>query len=139
MSSRIRDGDLLRLLEMEGSMEKQETRFQDWTNLAVGFGLAIYPWVIGYSDNLIATRVSVIAGVLVFLVAGAALIRFAEWEEWLNMLLGVGVAASPFIFGLTNSEIATQALFLAGLIVAAMSVWELWAVHHPEPPAPLPH
>src|SRR4051812_1252873 len=63
MSSRICDDDLLRLLEMEGSMEKQETRFQDWTNLAVGFGLAIYPWVIGYSDNLIATRVSVIAGV----------------------------------------------------------------------------
>jgi hypothetical protein len=124
-------------LAMEGSMEKHELRFQDWTNLAVGFGLAIYPWVMGYSENALATRVSVIAGLLVFLVAGAALVRFAEWEEWLNLLLGVGVAASPFIFGLTNSEIATQALFIGGLIVAAMSAWELWSVHHPEPPTPL--
>jgi hypothetical protein len=123
---------------MEGSMEKQDTRFQDWTNLAVGFGLAIYPWVMGYSENVAATRVSVVAGVLVFLVAGAALVRFAEWEEWLNMLLGVGVAASPFIFALTGNEIATQALFLGGVIVVAMSGWELWAVHHPEPPAALP-
>ncbi len=120
-------------------MEQQTTRFQDWTNLAVGLGLAVYPWVIGYSDNQLATRISVVAGILIFLVAGAALIRFAEWEEWLNMLLGIGVAASPFIFGLTNSEMATQALFLAGLIVVVMSGWELWAIHHPEPPTLLPH
>ncbi|MDB5641699.1 MAG: hypothetical protein JWN07_1016 [Hyphomicrobiales bacterium] len=120
-------------------MEQPTTRFQDWTNLAVGFGLAIYPWVIGYSDNAVATRVSVIAGALIFLVAGAALVRFAEWEEWLNMLLGIGVAASPFFFGLTGSEMATQALFLAGVIVTAMAGWEIWAVHHPEPPEPLPH
>jgi hypothetical protein len=129
----------LRLPVVEGRMENQDSRFQDWTNLAVGFGLAIYPWVIGYADNVVATRVSVIAGALVFLVAGAALIRFAEWEEWLNMLLGLCVAASPFVFGLTGNEMATQALFLGGLIVIAMSGWELWAAHHPEPPPPLPH
>jgi hypothetical protein len=129
----------LRPSVVEGRMENQDTRFQDWTNLAVGFGLAIYPWVIGYSDDEVATRISVISGLLIFLVAGAALIRFAEWEEWLNMLLGIVVAASPFLFGLTGNELATQALFLAGVIVIAMSGWELWAIHNPEPPPPLPH
>src|SRR4051794_28718196 len=54
-----RRGDASRRLVMEVSMEKQDTRFQDWTNLAVGIGLAIYPWVIGYSENVVATRVSV--------------------------------------------------------------------------------
>lgn len=119
-------------------MEKQERRFQDWVNLAVGFGLAVYPWIIDYSEHRLATQISVASGVLIFLVAGAALVRFAEWEEWLNAALGLAVMASPFVFRLTNVEMATQALVLGGAIVVAMSVWELWTIHHPEPPTLLP-
>ncbi len=120
-------------------MGKTERRVQDWTSLIIGFGIAVYPWVVGYSQDVMATQIRLISGILIFLVAAAALIRFAEWEEWLNMLLGLAVAATPFIFKLTGNDMATQTLFIGGIIVAAMSAWELWMIHHPEGIKPLPH
>lgn len=120
-------------------MEHPKRAFQDWANFSIGLAVAVYPWILGYSNQVIATRVSLISGILIMLVAGAALIRFAEWEEWLNMLLGVGVACTPFIFKLTNIDMATQVLFIGGVLVAALSLWEIWMVHHPEPQETLPH
>lgn len=120
-------------------MEHQDRRFQDWANLLIGLGIALYPWVSGYANDETAKRVSFISGLLIFLVAGAALIRFAEWEEWLNALLGLCVAATPFAFNLTGNNMATQTLFVGGILVAALSLWELWIVRHPEPREPMLH
>lgn len=108
-------------------------RVHDWTNLAVGALMTTSPWLIGFNTQ-VATQVAAASGILVALVAVAAIVRFAEWEEWLNMLLGLAIATTPFVFGLTGDATATQTLFLGGIIVVVMAGWEVWTLHHaPEP------
>jgi hypothetical protein len=111
-------------------IDRDETRFQDWINLAIGAVLAISPWVFGFSAQTTPTQVAVGSGILVALVAVAALVRFAEWEEWLNMLLGIAIAVSPFVFGFTGEAMATQTMFIGGILVVLMAGWEVWSLHH---------
>ncbi len=40
-----------------------------------------------------------VSGVIIGTVAVVALTKFAEWEEWVTLLLGVWVVVSPWVLG----------------------------------------
>ena len=66
-------------------------------------------------------------------VAIAALVNFAEWEEWVNLLVGLAVISSPYLFGFGNVAHAVTAHYVLGVLVVLSTGWELWEVHHPAP------
>ena len=53
-----------------------------------------------------------------------------EWEEWLNLLLGVWLIFAPWIVGFAGVVAAMRTHVALGVLIALFSAWELWAVRH---------
>src|SRR6516165_11148831 len=79
-------------------LEKRET-LADVINLVLGAWLFLTPWIFGFAPNIAASWNAWLSGVAIGVVALAALLAFAEWEEWINLLLGVWVAVSAWAVG----------------------------------------
>jgi SPW repeat len=106
------------------------TRFQDYANFVLGVLLFISPWALGYSDNEMAARTAWTGGLIIGVLSFAAIIKFAEWEEWVNLLVGLAVMASPYVLGFGNVMHAVLAHYVIGVLVVLAAATELWAVHH---------
>lgn len=107
------------------------TRFQDYANFVLGVLLFISPWALGYSDHEMAARTAWSGGLIIGILSFAAIIKFAEWEEWINLLVGLAVMASPYVIGFGNVMHAVLAHYVIGVLVVLAAATELWAVHHP--------
>jgi len=69
-----------------------------------------------------------VSGVIIGTVAVVALTKFAEWEEWVTLLLGVWVVVSPWVLGFVLTTAATWVHVIVGLIVAIVAAVKLWQV-----------
>ena len=101
-------------------------RWQDWANLALGAWMIISPWALGFADGDNVAAVSAWAfgaGILVF--AGLAAYMPKTWEEGINVLLGVGLLASPWLFGFATQSEPTSNAAVVGVLVAALALWAM--------------
>ncbi len=107
----------------------------DVINLVLGVGLISAPWVFGFTGVEMANRNAWIAGAVIGVTSIAALVFFAEWEEWVNLVLGLWVAVSPWAlsFHLAIGETAVRAQVALGLVIAALAAVELWMLHRAPP------
>ena len=107
----------------------------DVINLMLGIALMSAPWVFGFTGVEMAHRNAWIAGAVVGVTSIAALVSFAEWEEWVNLILGLWVAISPWAlsFKLIVSETAVRAQVALGLVIAVLAAVELWMMHRAPP------
>jgi len=104
---------------------------QDWVNLVCAVLLFISPWILAFSGDVTATRAAWITGVVVAIFAVAALVQFAEWEEWISALLGLWMIVAPWVVGFSTVGVAVAAFVVLGLVVACASAAELWQIRHP--------
>jgi len=105
--------------------------YQDWVNLVCAVLLFVSPWILAFSGDVMATRAALNTGVVVAVFAVAALVQFAEWEEWISGLLGVWMIVAPWVVGFSSTGLAVAAFVVLGIVVLAASASELWQVHHP--------
>ncbi len=99
--------------------------WEDPVNLILGLWLVISPWVLGFQNELNPMWSMVILGALIGLIAVVAVFRVMAWEEWANLLLGLGVAVSPWILGFSGVVLAMWNALLVGAVVAALALWAL--------------
>jgi hypothetical protein len=59
----------------------------------------------------------------------AALAAFAEWEEWLNLVVGLWVLVSPWVLDFANTT-AMWVHIVIGIIVAVVAAIEVWMMRH---------
>jgi len=118
-------------MPVETSLRGAERNVQDWINLVCGALLFISPWALGYFGDLTAARTAWVGGVVIFLLGAAALAQFAEWEEWVALIVGVVVIIAPWVLGFATIHAGLWSCVALGVIVALSSISELWAVHHP--------
>jgi hypothetical protein len=59
----------------------------------------------------------------------AALLVFAEWEEWIELLAGLWMVASPFALGFQHTT-AMHVSIAIGLVVAYIAAFDLWLIHY---------
>ena len=104
----------------------------DVYNLALGVFLLAAPWLFAFT-RMPARADDWVASLLVIAIAGAALLAYAEWEEWASLILGLWVAASPWLLGFAHTK-ASAINVMLGLAIAFMSALELWLIHYD--PAP---
>ena len=71
-----------------GTREAKETAI-DLVNVVLGLCLVFAPWALGFTSEMAATRNAWIVGAAIALIALGALFAFREWEEWVNLALGV--------------------------------------------------
>ncbi len=109
--------------------------WQDWVNLILGVWLIVAPWVgVGPANGFVAWN-SYIPGVIVAVFALVALARPQKWEEWINLIVGVYLIVSPFVFGYTGFVQAAWNHVIVGLLIAGDAIWaaSVRPMAHPTP------
>jgi len=111
-------------------MRKLIARNEDNTinglNLALAALLFISPWLFGFAGPQVGSWNAWVSAALIAVVAGIALAELYRWEEWVNVLLGLWVAVSPWLLGFAGVANARWTHLLVGLAVAALAAYELW-------------
>ena len=99
-------------------------RWQDWVMLAFGMWLIISPFILPYTSYTgIAAWVSYLFGVAVAAFAIIALFYPKMWEEWVNLVLGIGLIAMPFLLQYSEEIMATRNHFIMGILIAGDALW----------------
>ena len=115
--------------------------FVDISNLALGGFLFLSPWIFGFTSDL-GWHTSWIAGTAITIIAlfsigdlfaFGTIPSFIETEEWLNLAIGLWLAACPWILRFHGDTVAMQVHLAVGLVIATIAVVELWVMHHTPP------
>jgi hypothetical protein len=101
----------------------------DVVNLALAAWLFFTPWMFGFTAEPAAWNAS-LSGLAIGAIAIAALVEFAEWEEWTNLALGMWVAMSVWVIGFADHAAATLVHLTVGSIVTIAAALRLWLLHH---------
>jgi len=106
---------------------RRETILDIYT-LALGAFLFAAPWLFGYVRE--AARLDDwTSSALVVASAAAAVLAFAEWQQWASMILGLWVLASPWLLGFAHAK-AMPINVGIGLTIAFLSALALWLIHY---------
>ena len=97
----------------------------NWINGVVAVTFMLSPWLLGFSEHPTASWNAWMSGAVIGIVALSALVTAYEWEEWLNLLLGMWVAVSPWLLGFMAVSSATSAHLAAGALMTALACIEL--------------
>jgi SPW repeat len=99
--------------------------------LVLAVFLFVSPWLFAFAHGTLRVDTWVSAA-LVTVISFVALIAFREWEEWLNCILGLWIAMSPWVLGFQH----TGAMFVnlaIGILIAYLAMLELWLTHYELP------
>jgi len=103
----------------------------NWLVAIIGLWELVSPFALGYSALTVAMWNAVIVGaVLIVLAVGAALYKEASADrtlDWINVVLGVWLAISPFALGYTAMVMAMWNNIIVGLVVLALAGWAAFA------------
>jgi len=112
-------------------MENRQSAYIDRINLILAIILFVSPWIFGLPAGPASVN-AMIAGIVIGVVAIAALVSLAQWEEWVNLILGLWVVISPWVLSIRSSATAAWVHVIIGLAVAILAAIELWMMaHHP--------
>lgn len=103
----------------------------DAYQLACAAFLFASPWLFAFSGAKSATD-DIVSAVLVGASSLAALIIFREWEEWINLVLGLWILASPWVLDF-QIPAATHVNVGVGIVITYVSLLELWLIHYGTP------
>ena len=69
---------------------------------------------------------AMLVGVLVFSLAAIELVDLHRWEETGEIVCGLWLIASPYIFGYAGTDLLRYRHFGLGAVVALLAAIELW-------------
>lgn len=95
------------------------------SNVTLGVILIAAPWLFGFTDKTWAARNAWFSGGVVVLLALLALVRTYDWEEWLNIIAGLWVAASPWLLWFNDVVPALWTHVVIGLCIILFAALEL--------------
>ena len=105
--------------------------FCDVGNLLLGMILFFSPWLFGLSAGAQWQTASTV-GIFIAVLSVAALAAFAIWEEWLNLIVGLWLIASPWLLGFQDSSAMAVDVSI-GAVVAILAALEVWLTHDTQP------
>ncbi len=107
--------------------------WEDWFGMLLGVLIVISPWfpVQPANEVLDSTRSTMIlntfvVGMLVFGLAQLEYVALQRWEEVAEIVLGLWLIASPFVFGYWGDEFLRFWHAALGAIVAVLGALQLW-------------
>ena len=103
----------------------------DLVNVVLAACVFASPWVVGFVPETMPSWNAWLVGGLLGALAVAEISVFAEWEEWVGLVLGCWLVASPWLLGFATNVNAMWTDVVLGLLVAAASLWSVWQQHHP--------
>ncbi|WFU79678.1 SPW repeat protein [Bradyrhizobium sp. CIAT3101] len=113
-------------------LQERETA-PDVYNLFLAAVLFISPWLFKLTNSQGKIDLWVTSAIIVVL-SLAAIIAYRDWEEWINVLMGVWLIASPWLLGFPH----TRAMHLSigfGIAIVLLALLDLFLHYekrHPE-------
>jgi len=108
----------------------------DIYNLLLSVFLFISPWLFARANEA-ATMDLLASGAAIAAFSVGAMVAFANWEEWANLLLGIWLIVSPWVLGFAHTS-AMHCSISVGVTVAFLAALELWLVYDATHPESLP-
>ncbi len=109
-------------------------RWEDWLSVGVSILIVISPAVAGGADSEFAVLNAFVVGLALASIAGLELTVLQRWEEWVELLLGLWLAAAPWVLGYSNLSSLTAMHVALGALVALLACVELWQDRRGIPP-----
>jgi len=109
---------------MTGLKHRSELTAINILNAIAGAFLFVSPWLFGFSGEQ-ASWNAWIGGLLIAGLALAAVVELQEWEAWINLILALWVAVSPWLLGFAGIANALWTHVGVGLAVAILAAVEL--------------
>ena len=99
----------------------------DLYNLVLATLLLVSPWLFTLTDP--TAKVDLwLSSVAVLVISLTAILAFARWEEWANLLLGIWLVVSPWILGFTHARAMHFSIGI-GAVIAFLSALELFLLY----------
>ncbi|MGA9091384.1 MAG: SPW repeat protein [Bradyrhizobium sp.] len=108
----------------------------DLYNLGLAIFLCLSPWLFSRANGTAAIDLRA-SGAAIALLSLAAMLAFATWEEWTNLLLGIWLIVSPWVLGFAHTR-AMHFSIGVGAAVAFLAAIELWLAYEATLPEPSP-
>jgi len=105
-------------------------------NAILGLILLLSPWVFGFAAIKSAYWTAGTGGIVIGVIATAALAQRAEWHEWVVLAAGLCLVVSPWLFGFVQVITATITHVVGGGLAAALAAVEIWRFHSTLPRTP---
>jgi len=96
----------------------------DVYNLMLAIALFVSPMLFTFTNGTAKIDLLVSSAVIAALSIGA-IVAYANWEEWANLLLGLWLVLSPWLLGFTHTR-AMHFSIVIGAAVAYLALIELW-------------
>jgi hypothetical protein len=100
--------------------------WEDWVGILLGLLIVLSPWFAGEEGSQAVMLNSGLIGVLVLALAAVELVDLHRWEETGEIICGLWLIASPFIFGYAGTGVLQFWHFGLGAVVVLLAVMELW-------------
>jgi SPW repeat-containing protein len=105
---------------------KVHRTWEDWVGIALGVLIGFSPWLTGQQNDAVVSWNAVIVGALVLALAALELAGLQRWEEVCEVVCGLWLIASPFVFGYIGTGTLGYWHFVLGVLVVLLAAWELW-------------
>ena len=118
---------------MDAKEKARIDRSHDWANVVFGAVLIIAPWLYGYAGKPVVAETGWATGAVVMIMALATILRFAEWEEWVEIALGIWIIAAPMVLSFKGVELAVQVHVIIGVALIISTGMKLLHLHRRTP------
>ena len=112
------------------AIKRREAALDIYTAMFGAF-LCVSPWLFAYHDRL-AREATLATGAALLAVSLLAVVAFREWEEWINLAIGLWLLAAPFALGFPHHAPAMHVAIGIGAAVTFLALLELWLIHNPD-------
>jgi hypothetical protein len=109
-------------------MTRRREAVCDIYNLAIAVLLILSPWLFALTRQT-ARADALLSGLVIALLSSAAIFLFAEWEEWIVLVCGAWLVASPWLLGFPHT-VAMRVDIAIGAVVIYLAALELWLIHY---------
>ena len=109
----------------------------DLYNLLLAIFLFVSPWLLARASGTAVVDLRV-SGAIIAILSLVAMFAYADWEEWVKLLLGIWLIVSPWLLGFAHTSAMHYSIGV-GLAVAFFSALELFLVYDAAPAKPAAH
>lgn len=99
-------------------------QWEDWASWMLGLWLLLSPWALFFDQETLALENALAVGALIIIAEILELSIFRDWEEWINIVLGAWLVASPWALGIASAA-ARWNFVIVGALVVALALYEL--------------
>ena len=108
----------------------------DVYNCILASFLFVSPWLFRYAS--FDARIDIwVSAAVIALVSLVSLVAFSGWQEWLNLLLGIWLVASPWVLGFAHTRAMHFSVGI-GSAVAFLAALELFLIFDNSSRSPSP-